>query len=110
MGQVSKYLRSFGSDDDHSHGYKHGAGFAHWCPGCQSMHGFAVSEPFSNGAKWTFNGDFEKPTFTPSMNIGNGWCHYTLTAGVLNFTNGCTGHKLSNQKVPLPELPPEDRD
>jgi hypothetical protein len=73
------------------------------------MHAFAVDAPFSNGAKWTFNGDLEKPTFTPSMNVGDDWCHYHLTNGELRFST-CHGHKLGGQTIPLPELPPEYRD
>jgi len=29
------------------------------CPGCKHYHVF--------DQRWTFNGDFDKPTFTPSM-------------------------------------------
>jgi hypothetical protein len=98
MGQAGKYLR------------KTTSGYAHYCPGCELLHAFAVDKPFDNGSRWSFDGNLEKPTFSPSMNIGNNWCHYTLTAGMLKFVEGCRGHKLSNQTVPLPELPPEDRD
>ena len=108
MGQAGKFLRTFGRGSPD--GYKTGAGFSHWCPGCESMHGFAVSEPFSNGARWSFDGNLDKPTFTPSMNIGDNWCHYHLTKGMLIFTAGNKGHGLSGRTIPLPELPAEERD
>jgi hypothetical protein len=73
------------------------------------MHAFAVDASFSNGAKWTFNGNLEKPSFSPSMNIGNDFCHYYLTDGELRFS-ACHGHNLGGQVIPLPELPPEYRD
>ena len=80
------------------------------------------------GDGWQFNGDVNKPTFTPSVKItgkqkivvdgkwSGGWvrgpdgapvdfcCHYILTNGVLNFCGDCT-HKLKNSSVPLPALP-----
>ena len=110
MGQAGKYLRTFGIGFGERAGYNSGAGFMRYCPGCELMHGFAVSESFKNGARWTFNGDLDKPTFSPSMNIGDNWCHYYLTAGMLIFSGGNKGHGLSGQTVPLPELPPEYRD
>jgi hypothetical protein len=98
MGQAGRYLR------------KVDRGYAHYCPGCDSLHVFAVDRPFDNGARWTFNGDLEKPSFSPSMNVGDNWCHYHLTAGMLIYTPGNTGHGLSGQTLPLPELPPDYRD
>jgi hypothetical protein len=97
VGQVGRYLRSVTN------------GYAHYCPGCELMHAFAVDVPLGNGARWTFNGDLEKPTFNPSMNIGSDWCHYNLVNGELRFST-CNGHKLGGTTMLLPELPPEYRD
>lgn len=109
MSQAGRFLRKFGQADDVI-GYAAGAGYAHFCPGCKLMHGFACDAPFSNGCRWTFNGDLDKPTFSPSMNIGDNWCHYLLTNGMLIYTPGNKGHSLSGRTVPLPELPLEYRD
>lgn len=87
----------------------------HWCPGCKELHQLPDS--------WTFDGNLEKPTFSPSFKhtsyrwtggytadgIGLGEkyqfvCHYILTAGVLNFCSDSM-HELAGQSVPLPELP-----
>ena len=108
MGQVSAFLRR-------------GAGFhSHWCPGCEEVHSIPDS--------WTFNGNVECPTFSPSVRItgkrtvkvdgkwDGGWvrdaegnpldycCHYILTAGQLQFCADST-HALAGKTVPLPQLP-----
>lgn len=124
MGQASRFLR------------RTQGGYAHWCPACDEMHAFAVNEPFRNGSRWTFGGDVDRPSFSPSMNIswgreadpayagngGSGRCHYFLRLGrefgtpgleperpYLQFLSDCT-HALKGQAVPLPELPPHVRD
>ena len=92
MSKVSPYLR------------RAEGRYMHWCPGCNRMH------PLPDG--WTFNGDVNRPTFTPSFKhtIGQNpdgsfiTCRYILTNGVLNFCNDCH-HPLSGKPVPLPELP-----
>ena len=41
-----------------------------WCPGCKKIHPYQVP-------RWTFNGDMNKPTFTPSLkmlDIPEEWC------------------------------------
>jgi hypothetical protein len=117
MGQVSAKLRAYDVGD----GWR-GAAFAHWCPGCKGMHAFAVGKPLRNGAKWTFDGNLEAPTFAPSMHIRVGpypsdddepgridVCHYFLRAGQIQFLGDST-HALKGQTVPLPDLPPEHQD
>jgi hypothetical protein len=77
---------------------------------------------------WQFNGDVNKPSFSPSFKHGGfkrefkdghwtgEWvrdaqgkpipfvCHYILTSGILAFCGDCT-HSLKGQLVPLPNLP-----
>lgn len=38
-----------------------------FCPGCGCGHGLRVGQ--SSGPSWTFDGDLEKPTFSPSLLI-----------------------------------------
>lgn len=79
----------------------------HYCPACKSLHGYAVDKPFENGAQWKWNGDVEKPTFTPSMNINAGTkytCHYFLTDGKIQYLSDC-GHALAGQTIDLPKIP-----
>ena len=110
MGQISAKLR------------KTEQGYSHWCPACDSMHMFYVNQPTHKGARWTFSGDVNAPTFSPSMNIKwgryadpsfddsddpahlSGICHYILTAGQIQFCGDCT-HALKGRTVPLPDLP-----
>lgn len=59
---------------------KHGDRFDFVCPGCGDTH--------SVGPTWTFNGDLERPTFSPSLLVRSGhfvpshkpddncWCTY----------------------------------
>jgi hypothetical protein len=112
LAQVSNKLRSISAGDGYG-----GEGFAHWCPACKTMHAFAVSKPFSNGAKWRFDGNLESPTFEPSMNIAIGpypygegekpridRCHYFLHNGVIQYLADCT-HEMTNTSIALPDLP-----
>jgi len=88
-------------------------GYVHDCPGCLQRHFL----PLDRG--WTFDGNLDAPTFTPSFkHIGREWdwymdtwklsdplppayiCHYVLTAGLLNFQPDCT-HSLAGVTVPL---------
>lgn len=111
VGQISKFLRRTGP----SQGYTNG-GYGHWCPACEEMHAFAVDGPQSNGARWTFDGNVDLPTFNPSMNIrwgrqadprcdvDGGACHYHLHAGVLKYCADST-HAMAGLEVPLPPIP-----
>lgn len=44
--------------------------FIFWCPGCQEHHGVWTDPEHPNkitGSKWTFDGNMERPTFSPSI-------------------------------------------
>lgn len=62
-----------------------GGSLAFWCPGCNEAHVAAVGE--GSGPRWSFNGDYDRPTFTPSVLVRSGhyvpgqegkrcWCTY----------------------------------
>ena len=100
-----------------------------WCPGCDHPH--AIKFGAGEGLRWTWNGDAEKPTFTPSVHVASGhysqgfkqgescWCTYAaehpnekpdflctnchsfVTDGHIQFLGDCT-HALANQTVDLP--------
>jgi hypothetical protein len=40
-----------------------------WCPGCEGMHAISIA-----AGGWTFNGDYGRPTFKPSVLVTSG--HY----------------------------------
>jgi hypothetical protein len=90
-----------------------------WCPGCDEAHQIIYAGPKA----WGFNGDWDKPTFTPSYltwhdpnpeadpkydskgKFRNGFrCHSFITDGNIAFLGDCT-HALANQTVALPEWP-----
>lgn len=85
---------------------------AHFCPACREMHDYAVEGPFRNGAQWSFNGDYERPTFTPSMRIVWGMggdrpdkqCHYFVTDGQIRYCADST-HALAGLTVNLSDVP-----
>lgn len=90
MGALSKKLRNAHPDRLHF-----------WCPGCDEIHGISIAP----GA-WTWNGDAEHPTFSPSVLVTggaqNGRCHSFVRDGNIQFLGDCT-HALAGQTVPLPE-------
>lgn len=98
-----------------------------WCPGCKEMH--QVQTGNGPGPRWGFNGDYDRPTFTPSVLIRTGhhvpgqngkdcWCTYNakhpdkpsrfkcsvchsfVRDGQIQFLGDCT-HELAGQTVPL---------
>jgi len=96
-------------------------GYRFRCPACGFSHCFYTHPDDELKAElgprpdnptkfgWDFNGDFEKPTFTPSLlgEVDEGViCHLNLTNGVLIYHNDCT-HALRNQQVPLEAKPKE---
>jgi hypothetical protein len=80
---------------------------AHYCPGCDELHHFAIDRPFSNGCRWTIEGDFDRPTFTPSMDVGRSTkmrCHYVLTNGRIRYLADCH-HDLAGITVEMQDVP-----
>lgn len=89
------------------------------CPGCAHAHTIDTNV-------WTWNGDLERPTFSPSILVrGNQWprdeypeyfkpahanvppgadtvCHSFVTDGQIQFLGDCT-HALAGQTVDLPD-------
>ena len=83
-----------------------------WCPGCEENHQIDT-------AKWEFDGDYDRPTFSPSYltwldpnpnvlpendpdgKYRNGFrCHSFIKAGMIEFLSDCT-HHLAGQTVAL---------
>lgn len=94
------------------------------CPGCRGRHMLRVDGDGS--PRWSFNGDLDRPTFTPSILArGEEWtppvtgenldewkrapwpqtkvqtvCHSFVTDGRIQFLSDCT-HALAGQTVDL---------
>ena len=90
----------------------------HWCPGCNEAHGIRIA---GGTPIWSFNGDYEKPTFSPSIlcfttettddddkplptPIRRTLCHYFIRDGRIEFC-GDSPHALAGQIVDLPDWP-----
>lgn len=96
-------------------------GYYHWCPGCEHAHFYATEHPAPTSPRWDFNGNIERPSFTPSMRFfrpalpakdgepaqaEQTRCHYFVTDGQIVFCGDCV-HALAGQTVPLPVMPSE---
>lgn len=99
MGQLSKKLRNV-----------EGGGLVFWCPGCDGAH--QIRHGDGPGPRWGWNGDAERPTFTPSVLVRYDGadagrdgappavCHSFVTDGQIQFLGDCT-HALAGQTVDL---------
>ena len=89
---------------------------------CGSIHSIFVGTPNGGAgpARWTWDGNVEAPTFSPSINT---WaerhkrvdgklvveesrevywrCHHFVVAGLVNFCEDCTHEKKGQQGQPL---------
>lgn len=103
-------------------------GYIHWCPGCDAPHHIWTDQRNGRGAIWGFDGNVDKPSFTPSVRISGTQrltdddharlmrgekveprpycCHYFITEGEIHFCGDCT-HSLAGKNLPLPPLPRE---
>jgi hypothetical protein len=103
-----------------------------WCPGCDSSHAIKTGE--GPGPRWGWNGNAERPTFTPSVLVTGrdftaageaafeAWhdagcpkpapdfeskdtcCHSFVVDGQMQMLGDCT-HALAGQTVPIPPWP-----
>lgn len=81
-------------------------GYAFFCPGCEEVHAYYTVN-WRNNPVWAFNGNLEKPTFTPSLLFQEPptkRCHLFMTGGVIQFLAD-SSHKLAGQSVEIPEWP-----
>jgi Family of unknown function (DUF6527) len=86
-------------------------GYLFNCPGCGNSHAPYIRPHKSpSGASWEFNGNSEKPTFSPSILVRiertdgskTAICHSFVTDGKIKFLNDCT-HALAGQTVEIPD-------
>lgn len=94
-----------------------GKRFTFYCPACKGTHVFNHT--------WQFNGDYERPTVSPSIKVTGVvpltdedvakimrnepfeptplCCHSFITDGRIAYCSDCT-HAMSGQTVELPEI------
>jgi hypothetical protein len=69
-----------------------------YCPGCRGSHWL--------DDRWTWNGDMERPTFTPSLLVAPDdsalRCHSFVTDGMIHYLED-SHHRLAGQTVPIPD-------
>lgn len=71
------------------------------CPGCNEIHVI--------DARWTFNGNLDKPRISPSLLIRypyageNRVCHSFIVDGMIEYLSDCT-HELAGEKVEIPDF------
>jgi len=100
------------------------------CPGCGLNHAPVVEKGTNQAPVWGWNGDVDRPTFTPSILVRttklteagmaafdrgekpgpdgsyehvNVVCHSFVTDGRIQFLGDCT-HAFAGQTVDLPEV------
>ena len=92
-----------------------------YCLGCEMHHGLIIRDvdesrltekdkkqyEKNKKPKWSFNGNFELPTFTPSINVldedGNTICHSFIVDGKIQYLPDCK-HSLAGKTINLPDL------
>lgn len=94
------------------------------CPGCGAAgpHGGRKYVPVEGSCRWSWNGDLERPTLSPSIlqrlpgaaamdlpvnAVGEFVCHSFVRDGRIQFLSDST-HPLAGQTVDLPELPDKE--
>lgn len=79
-----------------------------WCPGCDQTRNGMGLHVFDS--RWTFNGDFDSPSFDGSYLANSTWageptiCHSFIRNGQIEYLTDCT-HPLAGQTVPMPPIP-----
>lgn len=68
-----------------------------YCPACKSYHHFDAGN--KEGPTWTFDGNWEKPTFAPSLKYLRSGGHFKLEGGIIKYCPDAP--KMAGQNVPL---------
>lgn len=77
-----------------------------FCPGCQQYHAFTLKYP-NMPKPWTWNGDLERPSFSPSLLCNGDYpesrCHSWVEDGMIRFYED-SFHDLKGKTVELTEV------
>lgn len=84
------------------------------CPGCGYGHSFVMKwggkrkrwaiESNHNMPTWTFNGDLENPSFSPSLLYKHPHkrCHLFVRNGMIEYLSDCD-HAYAGKTIPMPD-------
>lgn len=95
-----KVLQELNDPDDNL------AAYMFWCPGCKTHHSFALG-------RWEFNGNFQKPTFSPSLLITmpsdpSYRCHLFVRDGKIEFCSD-SNHEFSGKTIDMQSVDIDER-
>jgi hypothetical protein len=76
-----------------------GTGYVFYCPGCKCNHSFDCRID-GKRPSWTFDGDIDRPTFSPSLHYPDRVCHLFVKNGQIQFLSDCT-HELAGKTVEM---------
>lgn len=88
-----------------------GGFLAFYCPGCRCGHSIRTGD--GPGPRWSFDGNAERPTFSPSVLVSTlakddrparTLCHLFVRDGRIEFLTD-SAHDLAGQTVDLPDWP-----
>lgn len=80
--------------------------WAFWCPGCKQNHSYCTQrrDAVDKGPVWQWNGNKERPTFSPSLLVWKDYpgrrCHLFVTDGEIRYCGDCD-HALAGKTVPM---------
>lgn len=86
---------------------------AFYCPGCKEHHIINIEAPIGRPT-WTFNGNWDAPTFSPSVRhfttdpdtgVEETYCHYFIVDGRFNYCGDCNHDFNGRQGVEMPDYP-----
>jgi hypothetical protein len=80
------------------------------CPGCQHGHSFRIQRGSDNDARsalWTWDGNYDCPTVSPSLlsrieHLGVR-CHLFVVKGTIQFLPDCS-HGLKGKTLPMEDV------
>lgn len=84
--------------------------YTFWCPGCKHHHHFSCNTS-GKRPSWTFNGNLEKPTFTPSLlcwvpnpdGSRDRVCHLFVTDGKIQYLGDCF-HEFAAKTIEMVDV------
>jgi hypothetical protein len=79
-----------------------------WCPGCGHAHCYYTGAQERESHRWQFDGNTQKPTFSPSLlcrwNEGEPpiekRCHLFVRNGMIEYC-GDSSHSLAGKTIPM---------